>query len=244
LRLGESIDPGALSALLGDPPARRILDAYARVRAADLQLPAAPAWLFWSASGHELAIPLDPSRRETALALASQLLGEQRRRLRRPQAAIAAHTRAWALSFASESAQPEAGLHPRLASLVERTVGIDQLAERAGLAGWPLARRTALQVLGRNGLGGRWLVTESLDADTPSVLRIGASAWALVPDDDRKRDHFATICETLLGPRSWAESLWTLCRSNAGPRCRVGRAIELRISDDQIGARWFLVPRC
>jgi hypothetical protein len=127
--------------------------------------------------------------------------------------------------------------------LIDRRAPPSEAAEAIAPGAW----RRAVDVLGallrRPSSSGRWVIATPLDDVSEPALRIGTTGWALAPEDDeRKHRAVADIMQRLGGPRDYAEALWSACRGSAPKDWRVGRACELRVTEDCVRARLFFTP--
>ncbi|MBX7080015.1 MAG: hypothetical protein K1X88_12545 [Nannocystaceae bacterium] len=237
VRLGGALRPEALAGLVPAEDAAALAG-----RLAPLPLPthdSLGAWLFWTAARQSIFVDLRDHDPAAALArLQLVLTADERARLQRC-APPRAHARPWALRL---EAQRGALVRVHVHWLVERTAAIDGVVPSQP---W----RRAAQLLGRlvrvPERSGRFVIATPLESDAAPALRLSSTAIALVPEDAAKQRALGSLAAELGGAREHVEAMWSLCRSDAPPRWRVGRAVSLHLPEDPAAPprlRWFFVP--
>lgn len=202
--------------------------------------PSLGTWLFWTAQRQSLYVDLrDPDPRDALARLRAILPGEAAMRLDR-LALDPAVARPWALRVEADEHGP-CRLH--LHWLVDRHAAPRPLIEALSPGSWVVARDVLGHLLRTPGRSGRFVLVTPLDDRSEPALRLTNTGWTLVPEDDRKHRTVGTAFAALGGPRDHAEALWSLCRGAAGPRWRVGRACEVRVSERGPRLRLYLSPQ-
>ncbi|MFO0637015.1 MAG: hypothetical protein U0168_29645 [Nannocystaceae bacterium] len=237
VRLGGALQPDALAQLVPADDA-----AVLTQRLAPLPAPAHEslgAWLFWTAARQSIFVDLRDHDPDAALArLDTVLAPAERARLQRcaPPRSLA---RPWALRL---EAQGGSLTRVHVHWLVERTAAIDRVVAPAA---WQRAARLLGRLVRVPERSGRFVIATPLDEHSAPALRLSSTAVALVPEDAAKQRALGSLAAELGGAREHVEAMWSLCRSDAPPRWRVGRAVSLHLPDDPAAPsrlRWFFVP--
>lgn len=228
----------ALDGLLAPGPRHQLLRLLAPLP------PAAHAslgtWLFWTAHRQSIFVDLRDADPRDALARLHAVLGPDERRRLQARALDPAIARPWALRVEADDDGPcRLHVHWLLARHVPARTVVDGLAPGA----WPRARELLGQLLRAPGRSGRFVVVTPLDDRSEPALRLASTGWTLVPEDSAKHRAVGSAFAALGGPRDHAEALWSLCRGAAGPRWRVGRACEVRVTERDARLRLFLAPQ-
>jgi len=202
--------------------------------------PSLGAWLLWTKTRQSILVDLrDPEPRDALARLHAILDETQLERLRRvsPDPTLA---RPWALRVEAD----EEGLHRlHLHWLVARHASAPAVAESLAPGAWPEARELLGRLLRSPERSGRFVVVTPLDDRSPRALRLISTGWTLVPEDENKHRAIGTLFSALGGAGDHAEALWSLCRGGAGPRWRVGRAVEVRVSELGPRVRLYFTPQ-
>jgi hypothetical protein len=238
LRLGDDLGEKTLDGLM-PAASRRTLGGILG------SLPAAGhaslgTWLFWTDARQSIFVDLrDPSPADALERLHRVLDRGQRMRLDRIHPSLIG-ARPWALRVeADESNLIRVHVH----WLIGRDASPQRIADALVPGAWSRAMPVLGRLLRRPGASGRWVIVTPLDDASDRGLRIGNSAWSLVPEDEHKHRAVGELMTALGGPRDHAEALWSLCRGAAAPDWRVGRACELKVTADSLRARLFFAPQ-
>ena len=240
LRVGLRVDDGLADDGLADLVEP---DMLRRLRAAVGAVPRGEhdslgTWLFLGEAERSVYLDLrDPTPAEALRRLAPLLDEDARAQLRRLQAHLV-EARPWALRLDAA----EDRVRCELLWLLERTASAKALAERVAPGRWPSVMDTLAPLVPRPERAGRFVLTTPLDPSAAPRLEVATTGWTLVPENDAKHRAVGRAVAALKGPRSHAQVLWSLCRSTAGPRWRVGRAAEARVHDAGPSLRLYLNP--
>ena len=193
LRMDERLDEKALEGVM-PPETRRHVAAFL----APLPAPAHPSlgkWLFWTQTRQSIFVDLrDPSTASALSRLRCVLTGDQRTRLESLQPLLIG-ARPWALRV---EADPSQITRVHLHWLLARDASPQRVTDAIAPGIWPRVVDTLRLLVRRPGQSGRWIIVTSLEDSSGGVLRIANSAWALVPEDDRKH---RAVARTHGGPR-------------------------------------------
>jgi hypothetical protein len=238
LRLGDDLGEKTLDGLITAGARRRLGEILASLPPAGHA--SLGTWLFWTEARQSIFVDLrDPSPAAALDRLHRVLNRDQRMRLDRIHPSLSG-ARPWALRVeADESHLMRLHVH----WLIGRHASPERIADALVPGGWSRAMPVLGRLLRRPGVSGRWVIVTPLDALSEPALRIGNSAWSLVPEDDLKHRAVGELMSALGGPRDHAEALWSFCRGAAGPDWRVGRACELKVTADSVRARLFFAPK-
>jgi hypothetical protein len=237
VRLSHDVNVAALAALTSRVRAEQFSDALQQLQpdhAASLG-----GWLFWSTSQQSLYVDLrDPDPREAEWRLRSYLNAPALAELDKLDA-LNASARLWAVRIdADERRRTQVHVH----WLLHRHASIAAVAETLAPGSWPRARPVFNELLRHPSITGRWTVSMPLSDASARPISFGNSGWSIVSEDDAKHRAIGRVMSQLAGPRDYAEALWCICRSGTSERWRVGRACEVSVSEDDVGARLYFVP--
>lgn len=200
--------------------------------------PSLGAWLFWTQARASVFVDLrDPDPRHAAARLQHVLSKDEAARLRE----LAPHmigARPWALRLEADDAGTR---RVHLHWLLDRRAAIVPLLDAIAPDRWPLVARSLAPLIRDPARSGRFVVATPLDDDSPPALRLSTTGFALVPEDDAKQRALGRATAEHGGDRSFAEAMWSLARTDAPPRWRVGRACGVHV-DGAVRLRWFLTP--
>lgn len=238
VRLGDKPDRGALAELI-DAPRWSLLERVVS-ELPDAQHDSMGTWLHWRPKQQSLFFDLrDDDPRRARQRLDELLDAEQRARVEalRPPDSVA---REWAAKIGCDS---DGNTRVCIYWLLHRLASAEDLAETTWPGSWQQISEALGLLVRRPGRSGRWVITTVLDDSETPPLRLNNTAWLLVPENTKKQRAIGRLMDTYGGPRRYAESLWSLCRTTASDRWRVGRTCEVSVDADRIGARLYFSPQ-
>lgn len=236
VRLGPRFDARQVEQLVASPACEQLERRLAALPDGDH--PSLGAWLFWTAVRTSVFVDLrDPDAGQARARLVRVLAPDEAARLHAWTPRLAG-ARPWALRLEADA---DGLRRVHVHWLLDRRASIVALAEAVAPGRWPLAARSLSTLIRDPARSGRFVVATPLDPHSSSALRLSTTGFALVPEDDAKQRALGRASAEHGGDRSFVEAMWSLARTDAPPRWRVGRACGVHV-DDAVRLRWYLTP--
>ena len=238
LRLGKSLEEAHLRALLPDGRAAGFVQAYSGLASADH--PSLGYWLFWSRNRQSIFADLrDPDPTAAGQRVRPILHPSEQARLDVIQS-LNLGGRPWGISLELDGDGPR---RTYLYWFTSRSREASACVESLHPGGWHQVVDVLGNLLSLPGQSGRWLVAIPLaPSHERDGLWVGNSAWGLVPENQKHRA-VGSLMARFRGPRTYAEALWSFCRSSAEPSWRVGRTCEVGLGKGGPRVRLLLTPQ-